>query len=176
MTTADLARTSLVVFVVLVLQHVLLDSVRVDGAHPEVMFLLAAAAGYVGGAERGATIGFFVGLLADVFVPTPFGLSALVGCLVAFATGTATSGLVRSSRGLAVVSLTAGTVTALVGYAVLAAVLGRPGALSVDLAPTLVVATPAAALLAVPVHALVRWAVPPPAPSASSASPGALGR
>lgn len=164
------------VFVVLVVQHPLLDSVRVDGAHPEAMFLLAAAAGYVGGAERGAIVGFFVGLVADLFLPTPFGLTALVGCLVGFATGTATSGLVRSSRSLAVVSLTAGTVAALVGYGVLAAVLGRPGSLAVDLAPALVVATPAAAVLAVPVDALVRWAVPPPAPSASSASPGALGR
>jgi len=165
-----------VIFVVLVVQHTLLDAVRIDGAHPEVMFLLAAAAGYVGGAERGATVGFFVGLVADLFVSTPFGLSALVGCLVAFATGTATSGLVRSARWMAVVSLTAGTVAALVGYAVLAALLGQTGALSVYLARALVVATPAAAILAVPVHALVRWAVPPPAPSASSAAHGALGR
>jgi rod shape-determining protein MreD len=176
MTTVDVARTSLVVFVVLVVQHTLLDAVRIDGAHPEAMFLLTAAAGYVGGAERGAMVGFFVGLVADLLVATPFGLSALVGCLVAFATGTATSGLVRGSRWLTVLSLTAGTVAALVGYAVLAAVLGQPGALSVDLAPTLVVATPAAAVLGVPVHGLVRWAVPPPAPSASSAVPGALGR
>ena len=176
MTTADVARTSLVLFVVLAVQHTLLDSLRVDGAHPEAMLVLAATAGYVGGAERGAFVGFFVGLVSDLFLPTPFGLSALVGCLIGFGTGTATSGLVRNSRGLAVVSVTAGTVAATVGYAVLAAVLGQSGALSVDLAPALVVATPAAALLAVPVHALVRWAVPPPAPSASSASPGALGR
>ena len=176
MTTADVARTSLAVFVVLVVQHTLLDSVRIDGAHPEAMLLLAAAAGYVGGAERGAMVGFFVGLVSDLFLATPFGLSALVGCLIGFATGTATSGLVRGSRSLAVVSLTAGTVAGLVGYAVLAAVLGQSGAISVDLARALVVATPAAAILAVPVHGLVRWAVPPPAPSASSASPGALGR
>lgn len=176
MTTADVARASLVVFVVLVVQHALLDSVRIDGAHPEVMLLLAAAAGYVGGAERGAMVGFFVGLVSDLFLSTPFGLSALVGCLIGFGTGSATSGLVRSSRGLAVLSLTAGTVAGLVGYAVLAAVLGQSGAISVDLPQALVVATPAAAVLAVPVHALVRWAVPPPAPSASAAAPGGLGR
>ncbi|HAM01369.1 MAG TPA: rod shape-determining protein MreD [Acidimicrobiaceae bacterium] len=176
MSTADVARASLVVFVVLVVQHGLLDSVRLSGAHPDAVLLAAAAAGYVGGPERGATVGFFTGLAADLLLPTTFGLTALVGCLVAYAVGLATSGLVRNSRSLAVVALTAGTVAGLVGYAVLEAVLGLAGAISLDLAPALVVATPAAAVLALPVLWLVRWAVPPAAPPAATAHPGGLGR
>jgi len=176
MTTADVARTSLVIFFVLVVQHSLLDAVRLSGAHPDSVFLMAAAAGYVGGPERGATVGFFTGLAADLLLPTTFGLTALVGCLVAYAVGTATSGLVRTSRPLAVLALTAGTVAGLVGYAVLEAVLGVAGAISVDLAPALVVATPAAAILALPLLWLVRWSVPPMAPPAAAAHPGGLGR
>lgn len=176
MTTADVARTSLVVIFVLVVQHTLLDAVRVSGAHPDAVLLVCAAAGYVGGPERGANVAFVTGLAADLLLPTTFGLTALVGCLVAYAVGTATGGLVRNSRSLAILTLTAGTVAGLVGYAVLEAVLGQSGALSVDLAPALVVATPAAAILALAAQWLVRWAVPPPVPAAAAAPPGGLGR
>lgn len=176
MTSADVARTSLVLFFALVVQHTLLDNVRVDGAHPEVMLMVAAAAGYVGGPERGAFVGFFTGLVADLLLPTTFGLSALVGCLVGFVTGASTSGLVRGSRSLAIVALTTAEVTGLVGFAVLGGVLGLQGAVTGALAPALVVATPGAAVLAVPVLALVRWAVPPPLPAAAAPPPAGLGR
>ncbi|MGH9017480.1 MAG: hypothetical protein ACRDY1_07005, partial [Acidimicrobiales bacterium] len=76
MTRADTARTTIVLFVVLVVQVTLLDGVRVDGAHPEAMLLLPVAAGYVSGPERGAGLGFVAGLLADLFLPTTFGLTA----------------------------------------------------------------------------------------------------
>jgi rod shape-determining protein MreD len=170
MTSVDAVRYSLVVFVVLAVQHTLLDSLRIGGAHPEAAILLPAAAGYVGGAERGATVGFFTGLAADLLLPTTFGLSALVGCLLGFATGAATRGLVRNSWWLPVASLVSATVAGLCGYAILGAVLGDPGMVRADLAPALVVATPAAALLATPITALVRWSVPEAAPVA--AAPG----
>jgi rod shape-determining protein MreD len=170
MTSTDAVRYSLVVFVVLAVQHTLLDALRVGGAHPEAMVLLPAAAGYVGGPERGAMVGFFTGLATDLLLPTTFGLSALVGCLLGFVTGLATRGLVRNSWWLPVVSLVAATVAGLCGYAILGAVLGDPAMLRADLAPALVVATPAAAFLATPVVALVRWSVPPEPPVA--ATPG----
>lgn len=176
MTSADVARTSLVLFLALVVQHTLLDNVRVDGAHPEFMLMVAAAAGYVGGPERGAYVGFFAGLVADLLLPTTFGLSALVGCLLGFVTGVSTSGLVRSSRALVVVVLTAAEVTGLVGFAVLGAVLGLQGAVATALPPALVVGAPAAAVLAVPTLVLVRWAVPPPLPAAAAPPPAGLGR
>jgi rod shape-determining protein MreD len=176
LTTADVARLSLVVFVVLAVQDTVLDAVRVGGAHPDAVLLVAAAAGYVAGPERGAAMGFVTGLAADLLLPTTFGLTALVGCLLGFAAGTATSGLVRTSLWLGVLTMTAGCVAGLVGYAVLAALLGQPGTVSDELAPALVVATPAAAVLSVPVLAVVRWALPPAASPAASAPPGALRR
>ena len=170
MTSIDAVRYSLVVFVVLAVQHTLLDPLRIGGAHPEAMVLLPAAAGYVGGPERGAMVGFFTGLATDLLLPTTFGLSALVGCLLGFVTGLATRGLVRNSWWLPVVSLVAATVAGLCGYAILGAVLGDPTMLRADLAPALVVATPAAVFLATPVVGLVRWSVPPEPPVA--ANPG----
>lgn len=164
MTTADVSRSTIVVFVLFAIQYTLLDSVRVLGAHPDIMLLLPVSAGYVGGPERGAVFGFAGGLVADLFLPTTFGLSALVGCLLGYGVGLATEGLVRSSWWLPVVVAAAATATGLVAYAILGSLLGEPKQLTVFLTPALSVATPAAAILAIPVLRLVAWAVPP-APS-----------
>ncbi len=115
--------------VVLVIQHTLLDSVRVGGAHPDLMLLLPVAAGYAAGPDRGAVFGFITGLVADLFLPTPYGLSALVGCLLGYSTGMATRGLVRSSWWLPPVVAVAATAAGMGTYAILGAVLGDPGML-----------------------------------------------
>jgi hypothetical protein len=122
------------------------------------MFLLPVAAGYVGGPGRGTVVGFGSGLVADLFVPTTFGLSALVGAVVAYGVGVATSSLVKSSAALQVVTGAAGTAAGLCIYATLGAVLGYPTMLKLELLPALVIGTPAAAVLAVPTMWLMRWA------------------
>ncbi len=169
MTTADVSRSTIVVFVLLVLQLTLIDSVRLAGAHPDVMLLIPIAAGYVGGPDRGAAFGFATGLLTDLFLPTTFGLSALVGCLVGYGVGLAASGLVRSSWWLPPLVAAAAAVAGTVAYAILGALLGEPQQLSVFLAPALSVVTPAAAILAIPVFRFVAWAIPPAAPGAAQA-------
>ena len=160
MTSADLARCSVVMVVVLIVQLTLLDSVRVAGAHAEAMLLLPIAAGYVAGPERGAGFGFAAGLLADLVLPTTFGLSALVGCLLGYGTGLATRGLVRSSWWLPPIVAAGATSVGLALYAILGAVLGQPGVVTTSLVPALVVAVPAAAVLATPVVRMVAWALP----------------
>ncbi|HXQ60182.1 MAG TPA: rod shape-determining protein MreD, partial [Acidimicrobiales bacterium] len=160
MTSTDLARSTIVMVVVLAVQLTLLDSVRVAGAHPDAMLLLPVAAGYVAGPDRGAGFGFAAGLLADLFLPTTFGLSALVGCLLGYGTGMATRGLVRSSWWLPPIVAAGATSMGLALYAILGAVLGDPGMVTTSLAPALVVATPAAAVLATPVVRMVSWALP----------------
>jgi rod shape-determining protein MreD len=165
LTSADVARSTIVILVVLVVQHTLVDSVRVGGAHPDLMLLLPIAAGYAAGPDRGAVFGFITGLVADLFLPTPYGLSALVGCLLGYGTGVATRGLVRGSWWLPSVVAVVATAAGLGAYAILGAVLGDPGMLKVYLAPALVVMTPSAALVAVPLLRFVAWAVPEPGPS-----------
>jgi len=170
LTSADVARSTIVIGVALVLQHTVLDAVRVDGAHPDLMLVLPVAAGYAAGPDRGAVFGFITGLVADLFLPTPYGLSALVGCLLGFSTGISTRGLVRSSWWLPPAVAAAATAAGLGGYAILGAVLGDPAMLKTYLAPALVVETPFAALVAVPVLRFVAWAVPEPGASHGSAS------
>ena len=160
MTSADLARCTIVLFVVLVVQQTLLDSVRIAGAHPDAMLLLPIAAGYVAGPDRGAGFGFAAGVLADLFLPTTFGLSALVFCLVGYGTGLTVRGLVRTSWWLPPIVAAGATSVGLAVYAILGSVLGEPGTVTTSLAPALVVATPAAVVLATPVVRLVSWALP----------------
>lgn len=147
--------------VALVVQQTLLVHVRVSGSHPDVFFLVAVAAGYAAGPGRGTVVGFSSGLAADLFVPTTFGMSALVGAVLAYCVGIATSGLVRSSVALQVVTGAVGTAAGLCLYATLGAVLGYPSMLRIDLVPAVALSTPVAAVLAVPAIRLAGWAVAP---------------
>lgn len=173
MTTVTWVRAALAVFLGLLVQHTVIDAVRVAGAHPELMLLFPVAAGYWAGPERGATFGFLTGLATDLLLPTTFGLSALVGSILGFTTGVATAGLVRSSWWLPPVVFAFATAAGLGGYAILGAVLGQPDALSAYLPAALVVAVPAAVVLALPVLRLVAWALPARSAVAGSRGPGA---
>ena len=159
MSTGNWLRTGVVVLLALLVQQAVLDHMRIAGTHPDVMLLVAVAAGYVGGSGRGAVVGFAAGVVADLFLPTTFGMSALVGAVLAYCVGVATSSLVRSSVALQIVTGAAGTAAGLCMYATLGAVLGYPGMLKHDLVPALAVSTPVAALLAVPAMRLVAWAI-----------------
>jgi rod shape-determining protein MreD len=159
MTMGNWVRLGVVVLVAITVQEALLDQLRIAGTHPDVIFLISVAAGYVGGSGRGAVVGFGAGVVADLFLPTTFGMTALVGAVLAYCVGVATSSLVRSSLALQVVTGAAGTAAGLCLYATLGAVLGYPEMLNHDLVPALAVSTPAAAVLSLPAMRLVAWAI-----------------
>ncbi len=87
MSGANWARLALVVAAGLILQVSVLDQITVLGAHPDVMILIAAAAGMAAGPQRGAIAGFVAGLAADLVINLPYGLSALTFVLLGFGTG-----------------------------------------------------------------------------------------
>ena len=89
------AKIPLVVLLFLVLHLTVLSRLRIGGAAPDVMLLLAIAAGVVGGPQLGALLGFSAGLVLDLFLETPLGLSALVFCLVGYGVGN-----IQASEGL----------------------------------------------------------------------------
>lgn len=161
MTIGSWYRLGVVLLVSLIVQQSVLDHIRIDNAHPDVMFLVAVSAGYVSGTGRGVLVGFVSGVIVDLFLPTTFGMSALVGALLAYLVALATQSLVHSSATLKVVTGTAGTAAGLCLYAVLGAVLGSPKMLTLDLVPALVVSTPAAAILTLPAMRFVGWAIGP---------------
>lgn len=97
-------RVPLVVVTALVLHLAVLSRVRLAGVMPDLMLLLAVAAGLTGGSSRGSALGFVSGMTVDLFLDTPFGLSALVFTLVGFAMGTVAGGILRASWWIPVVA------------------------------------------------------------------------
>ena len=80
-------RVIALVSVLVLLQVAVVSQLRVDRISADVLLLFSVACGVAAGPDRGALVGFFVGLGYDVFLQTPFGLSALVYCVVAYAVG-----------------------------------------------------------------------------------------
>jgi len=156
-TRSELARLSLVVLLFVVVQETVMLDLRIGGVHPDVMVLFPILAGVIGGPSRGATIGFATGLVSDLFLPTPFALSALVGCLIGFGVGLATIALDRTAWWLAPVAAFGGSALYEVTYGALGSVLGQPQMLHVALVRVVVVVSVTNALLALPALRLVQW-------------------
>ncbi|MGA8724544.1 MAG: hypothetical protein WB565_05840 [Acidimicrobiales bacterium] len=160
MTGRDVARFVLVVLLFEVVQQTIVLDLRVGSVHADVMMLLPILAGLIGGPSRGAVMGFAAGLVADLFLPTPYGLSALVGSLVGFASGVATLVLNRSAWWLPPLAAFGGSAVYELLYASLGSVLGQPQMLHVDLLRIVLVVSLTNAVLALPAMRLVAWAMP----------------
>jgi rod shape-determining protein MreD len=160
MTFRDGTRVALVIFLFVTVQQTVMLDLRIGGIHPDIMLLLPIAAGIVGGPGRGASMGFTSGLVADLFLPTPFGLSALVGTVLGFAVGAATLALDRSASWLPPVAALLGSAAYEVVYGLLGSVLGQPQMLHVQLVRIVVLVSLTNAVLAIPAVRLVNWSLP----------------
>jgi rod shape-determining protein MreD len=158
-TAGRLFRLALVLLVVLLVQMTLGLDIDIHGAHPELIWLLPIAAALTGDAEAGAMVGFVSGLAVDLLLPTPFGLSALVGCLIGFGAGVLTRSVDRTVFWLPPVVAALGSAAAVMLYAVLGAVLGQEQFLKVDLGAVVAVVAVVNGVLAWPAMRIVRWAV-----------------
>ena len=81
-------KVTVVLIAVLVLQVELFSDTRLFDVMPELLLGTTVAGGWAAGAERGATVGFFAGLLYDLFLPTPLALTAIAYVLVGYGVGT----------------------------------------------------------------------------------------
>ncbi|KJE78069.1 rod shape-determining protein MreD [Ferrimicrobium acidiphilum] len=77
----------LLVFTAVVVQRSGAGDFSLLGVHPDFVMLMVAAVGVYRGREVGALTGFFAGLVVDSFLTTPFGISALVLCVVGYVAG-----------------------------------------------------------------------------------------
>lgn len=118
-------RLPIMFFAALLLQTTLLARLRVFGVMPDFMLLLAVAGGITAGATRGATLGFASGMLIDLFLPTPLGLSALVFTLVGYGVGVANTGVLRSAWYIPVLTAGGASVAGVTLYAIIGSVLGE---------------------------------------------------
>lgn len=83
--TSPWLRGGLVAIAALAVQVSVLGDLRVADAASDIMLGLAIAAGLVAGRERGVVAAFALGILYDLVLTTPFGLSALAYTLTALA-------------------------------------------------------------------------------------------
>jgi rod shape-determining protein MreD len=109
----------------LLLQTTVLARIRFFGVMPDFMLLVAVAGGITAGPTRGATLGFASGMLIDLFLPTPLGLSALVFTLVGYGVGVANTGVLRSAWYIPVLTAAGASVAGVVLYALIGSVLGE---------------------------------------------------
>lgn len=124
MTEDPRLRLPLMLLAALLLQTSVLVRLRVFGVMPDFMLLIAVAAGITAGPTRGAGLGFATGMVIDLFLPTPLGLSALVFTLVGYGVGVANTGVIRSAWYIPMLTAGAGSMAGVVLYAVAGSMLG----------------------------------------------------
>lgn len=118
-------RLALVLFTVLLLQVAVMTDLTALGQTADLVLLLAIAAGSMGGADRGATIGFAAGLAYDLLlVDTPFGLSALVYAVVGYGVGVVAAWVIQPRWWHHLVTAVVGTVAGVALTAVVVRVTG----------------------------------------------------
>ncbi|PLS75709.1 MAG: rod shape-determining protein MreD [Actinobacteria bacterium] len=153
-------RLAFVIFVGLTLHLSLFATARIGEVRPDVLLLIAVAGGIVGGAERGAVIGFVSGMAVDLFVHTPLGLSALAFSLVAFAVGTVQSSVIRAAWWIPPATAWVASAAGILLYALLGALIGRPEFLEPRVLGVAAGVATANALLAPPLVRIMAWALP----------------
>jgi rod shape-determining protein MreD len=118
-------RTSLVLVVALTLQLGFAGHLAPFGVQADLLLLVAIAGGIAAGAGRGAAIGFTAGLAYDLVLQTPFGLSALTGCIVAYLVGSLQDSVLRAAWWIPVLTATAASAVGVILYGVFGTVLGE---------------------------------------------------
>jgi rod shape-determining protein MreD len=118
-------RMSLVLVLALTFQLGVASHVEVFGVQGDLMLLLAVCAGLAAGPERGAMIGFAVGLGFDLLLQSPFGLSALTYSLVAYLAGSLQDSVLRAAWWIPITTAAAASAVGVILYGVFGTVVGE---------------------------------------------------
>lgn len=150
-------RIVLVGLAALGLQTTLLADLRWSGVAVQLLLAMSVGAGVSGGSERGAIVGFALGLMFDMVLATPLGLTALVYGLAGFVAGYINSLTVNHPWWLSsVVSATTGALITFV-HPTLATWVGVEGWLSTRLLKVALVIAVTNAVLAPILVPIMRW-------------------
>jgi rod shape-determining protein MreD len=158
MTWNNRLRLALLVVTTAVLQSTLFPDLRLFGVAPDLGLVATIAVAYRVGPERGALYGFANGLVIDLFLQTPFGLSALSFAVVGYGVGILQAGMSREVRFAAPIF---GGIGGLVGgflFVAVAALAGEDQVLAVRTIYVLLLAAVYDALLAYALFPAAKWA------------------
>lgn len=170
-------RGAVVLALGLIIHEGVLRGLRIDGIRPDLLLAIGIVASLAGTPEGGAVVAFAAGLAGDLFVNTPFGLTALVASVVAYAAGSIQQGLGAHHRWSVPVLTGVASAAGVTVWAALGTVLGLPGLLHPRLAVVALVVGAANALFSIPLTPVVRWVFAglPGSVSNAGASSGARG-
>jgi rod shape-determining protein MreD len=156
-----LRRAGPVLVGVLVVQVGIMTGLPAFGAVADLMLLVALAAASVAGPDKGATYGFAAGLLYDLLLDTPFGMSALVYALVGYAMGVFGAWALHSRWWFHVLTAIGGSIAGVILMVLVARVLGLPYPLD-DVVRIAVVVATWNALLILPARRVMGWVIGDP--------------
>lgn len=150
-------RVSFVLVLVLTLQVAVVPDLAVLGVQADLPLLVAIGAGIAAGPERGAAVAFASGIGYDLLLDTPFGLSALTYCLLAYVIGSLQDSVLRAAWWIPLATATAGSVVGVILYVVLGTVVGMEF-LGVSIPKVALLVGLLNAVVATPAIRAVRWA------------------
>ena len=152
-------RLAIVLFGGLIVQAAVAPVFAVGGRVVDVMLLLAITGGALAGPDEGVVIGFFAGLGTDLLVQTPFGMWALIGCLIAYVSGVAFTGFFDGGRILRV--MTVGTALAIgtATFVLVGRLIGQEFLADIALIPVLVVVCVGGMILSPVAFRAMAWAL-----------------
>ena len=126
-------KVPVVFLLVFVLHSGVMASLRSAGLPNDLLLLLPISAAIVAGSERGALVGFIAGMLADLFLETPLGLSALTYSVVGFALGVLQGNVIRASWWIPPLTALIGSAAGMVLFALFGATVGQSHLVGPDL-------------------------------------------
>lgn len=152
-------RLAVVGLFAVLLQVTLVSPVRLIGTHADLMPLVVGFAGLLAGSSAGAATGFGVGILADLAAVTTLGASSLVLVPLGYAAGRLRE-LRDPHHGVVPLAVGAGiTFLYACGTALVQLSLGVDAPISAEIVTQIIGMTLLGAVLALPVHALLRRVV-----------------
>jgi rod shape-determining protein MreD len=154
-------RIGLLLVVTVLIETTLGSDLRIAGVAPDLMILVVICAGLTGGTLHGAFVGFWAGLLYDMFlVSTPVGLSALTYCLIGAATGAMRTSVLQERRSLLPLAALVGTAIGVIFFVGAGDVLGQTQLLGAGrswLIRVIIVESAWNTVLALPVGYIYAW-------------------
>ena len=153
-------KVPLAMLAVLLLQSSFLSKMNLGVVRPDAMLLLPITAGMLAGSERGAVVGFMAGVLSDLFLQTPMGLSALTYSVVGFGVGAMHTGVLRAAWWIGPLTAMVASAAGVVLFVVIGAVVGVANLFRPDLAIIIAGVALINAPLSVGVTRLMAWAWP----------------
>ena len=119
-------RIGLLLLLTVLIQTTLASDMRISQVAPDLMVLVVICAGLTGGTEAGAWVGFWAGLLYDMFLTTtPVGLSALTYCLIGAGIGALRASVLQERRALLPLAALVGTAASVLVFVGAGDVLGQ---------------------------------------------------